>query len=467
MGIWQHLLTGGSPPDITVSGGDGWQVRCVWSAEQLTGDFPYDPHCWFSVDTSEFTYFIDHERKFVLACGVGGINGSCNAGYGTIRNRVRRAAEQIVRQHLPAARRYAEKCKQEAAKAEQLRSEQAAETQRWAESNERFTRALADDVAKVIAALNAGRHLEFKMPDRIMDLPSWQQKELRDAVDQIETVRRRIRQDQESARQAAELARLAERERRLSKPIPLAPSSDGIVFGTLIKDGIDFVVPVRQIRHTLLAGVSNAGKSVLLKSIIYQLIRSPETERLVLIDLKEGVSFFGFKDSPKCEMIDELPDAMRVIAELMPIMKQRLRSMRETGTELYRGKRIFVLIDEYTEIQSAIDRSDKRSPVREFADNLENLSRRARAAGIVIICALQRPTLDGISAAIRGNMDCRLVMRTATSQLAASMLEELDDLPVKPTQLPNGRYYYFDASRGVRRLLQAHVAPGTDLGDAS
>jgi hypothetical protein len=277
---------------------------------------------------------------------------------------------------------------------------------------------------------------------------------------EIDSERRRV----EASLQEAQAAAL---QRKLAGPIPLAVTNAGIVFGTRIRDGSDFIVPVRQMRHSLIAGVAGAGKSVLLKGLIFQLIRSPEVERLILIDLKEGVSFFKFKDSPKCELIYELPDVMRVIAGLMPVMVERFRSMRNDGVELYRGGRTFVIIDEYTEIQSAIDRSDKRSPLRELADNLENLSRRARAAGIVILCSLQKPTLDGISAAIRNNMDCRLVLRTATNQLAASMLEELDDLSVKPTQLPDGRYYYFDASRGIRRLLQAHVAPGVDLGNNS
>lgn len=290
---------------------------------------------------------------------------------------------------------------------------------------------------------------------------------VRKAQREVENAARDREQAEFNARLAAEKVAEEARQLKLSRPISLALDPAGIVFGTRIKDGVDFVVPVRQMRHTLCAGVAGSGKSVLLKGLIYQLIRSPEVDRLVLIDLKEGVSFFNFRNSPKCEVIYELPDVMRVIDELMPMMVERLRGMRNDGVELYRGGRTFIIIDEYTEIQSEIDRADKRSPVRGLAENLENLSRRARAAGIVLICALQKPTLDGISAAIRNNMDCRIVLRTATSSLAASMLDDLARLSENPRTLPNGRFYYYDASRGVTRYLQAQVAPGVDLGDVS
>ncbi|MDA9426235.1 hypothetical protein XH97_29560 [Bradyrhizobium sp. CCBAU 53380] len=48
---------------------------------------------------------------------------------------------------------------------------------------------------------------------------------------------------------------------------------------------------------------------------------------------------------------------------------------------------------------------------------------------------------------------------------ASSMLDDVDSLSVDPTQLPTGRFYFYDASRGEKRLLQAHIAPGVNLSD--
>jgi hypothetical protein len=70
-----------------------------------------------------------------------------------------------------------------------------------------------------------------------------------------------------------------------------------------------------------------------------------------------------------------------------------------------------------------------------------------------------------MDAAVRNNLGCRICLRMATNQLAASMLDDVDRLDESPTALPNGRLYYYDASRGVTRYLQAQIAPGVDLGD--
>ncbi|MEY9607046.1 DNA segregation ATPase FtsK/SpoIIIE-like protein [Bradyrhizobium japonicum] len=154
----------------------------------------------------------------------------------------------------------------------------------------------------------------------------------------------------------------------------------------------------------------------------------------------------------------------------MPVMAERQRIMRESGAEHYRGGKIFVVIDEYAEIQTELDTADTKeakATAKRLAANLASIARRARALGIVLICALQRPTVDAMDAAVRNNLSCRICLRMATNQLAASMLDDLDRLSYSPTTLPTGRLYYYDAGRGVTRYLQAQIAPGVDLGQDS
>ncbi|MCK1497903.1 FtsK/SpoIIIE domain-containing protein [Bradyrhizobium sp. 188] len=272
--------------------------------------------------------------------------------------------------------------------------------------------------------------------------------------------------DSRAAEAAAEQARID----KVAGRIPLALSSKGIVFGTRVIDGVDFVVPVAQLQHMLISGVTGAGKSILMHALLFQLLRLDEIERLVLIDLKGGVSFYRYRSNPKVEVVYEMPDVQRLIDGLMALMVQRQNIMRENGTEFWRGGRVFVVIDEYAEIQTEIDAADTKeakAAARRLAANLASISRRARALGIVLVCALQRPTVDSMDAAVRNNLNCRICMRAATNQLAASMLDDLDWLTVKPTELPTGQFYYYDASRGLTRLLKAQIAPGVDLADVS
>ena len=80
--------------------------------------------------------------------------------------------------------------------------------------------------------------------------------------------------------------------------------------------------------------------------------RVGEVEWLVLIDLKDGVSCYRYRDSPKVEALYEMLEVMRATG----LMAQRQTYMRENGIELWRGGRIFVVIDEYTNNHSRISR---------------------------------------------------------------------------------------------------------------
>jgi DNA segregation ATPase FtsK/SpoIIIE, S-DNA-T family len=270
----------------------------------------------------------------------------------------------------------------------------------------------------------------------------------------------------------AEIAREAARQRRLAGPIPLdiTGAAGGIILGTRIKDGSDFVVPVRKLQHMLIAGVAGSGKSVLMHSVIWQLVRSDEVERLLLIDLKGGVEFDRYRDSDKVRVVWEFREVADVIDDLTLLMAKRQDEMRNKRWQNWPGGRVFVVIDEYAEIQTDIDAADTReekATAKRLAANLVSISRRARALGIVLICALQKATTDAMDSSLRNNLSCRICLRSANRATAASMLDSVDDLSVSPTELPTGRFYYYDASRGLYRLLQAHIAPGVDLGDIS
>ena len=271
-----------------------------------------------------------------------------------------------------------------------------------------------------------------------------------------------VRRQEAAAEQARKL--------KLSQPIPLAMSTTGAVFGTDVETGKDYLVPMKKLQHMLVAGVAGAGKSVFLHQIVWQLVQSPDIERLVLIDLKGGVEFERYHDSGKVQVIWEFADVVTVIDGLMQLMIRRQDEMRLKRWQNWPGGRVVVVIDEYAEIQSDIDAADGREEkaiAKRLAGNLVSISRRARALGIVLVCALQKPTTDAMDSALRNNLSCRVCLRTATSALAASMLDGLDDLPISPTQLPTGRFIYYDASRGITRYMQGQIAPGVDLGSVS
>ncbi|MBB4395084.1 FtsK/SpoIIIE domain-containing protein [Bradyrhizobium sp. ERR14] len=271
-----------------------------------------------------------------------------------------------------------------------------------------------------------------------------------------------------NAERAAQQAEEAARMKRLEGGIPLAiPEGENmIVMGTNVWDGSDFVVPLRHLQHTLVTGVNGSGKSVMLHSLLWQLESMPGVEKLFLVDLKGGVEFVDYIDCPKAEIISEYDDVVALIDRVMVVLDERQRIMRENRWKNWKLGRVFVVIDEYAELQGKIDtaRSKEAKAIAErLSVNLEAIARRARALGVVLVCSLQKPTLDAMSSAVRANLNLRLCFRMANS-MASSVLDGIETR-VRPSDMQIGRFYYYDSSRGVVEHLQGQIKPGLELAE--
>jgi DNA segregation ATPase FtsK/SpoIIIE-like protein len=151
-------------------------------------------------------------------------------------------------------------------------------------------------------------------------------------------------------------------------------------------------------------------------------------------------------------------------------MRTREAEMRDRGLQNWPGKRVFLIIDEYAEIQSEIDSAmtkDEKAVARRVAVDLVRIGRRARALGIVVVCALQKATTDAMDSALRANLNCRICLRVNSRQFASSVLDGLDELPADPVALPPGQFIYYDAARGELEHAVAQIAPGVTLADTS
>lgn len=351
---------------------------------------------------------------------------------------------------------------------------------------QRFKQAVEADAKRVVAALQAGKQAqlrgwlnEMKPPDALYDqlrrvvlATACDVENQREAIDRQRCEEEWKRQEavREAERKIAEEREVA-RKRLLSGPISFAGVVAGnVVFGTEVETGDTFMVDVRKLQHTICVGVSGSGKSVLLHLLVHQVMALPEFEEVILVDLKDGVEFNRYRDNSKAQVVWEFDDLVRVVDRLGEVARERAAVMRENGWQLWPHGRIALVIDEFAELQTEIDTADdkeKKARARRLSASLLSLARRARAFGIILICALQKATDDQMPSALRNNLGCRLVLRCGSSVTARSMLEiddEYDVLPVRPTRLRDGRLYYYDARRGDVRYLQAHVVPGVELG---
>lgn len=363
-------------------------------------------------------------------------------------------------------------------RAEQERIAAKAELERFAA---RFKASVEADAKAVIETIRAGGQAKLRDWLTIMRPPEALYHSLvqtvADAAGNVESARREAEWAREAAVRDAERRVTEERElasaRLLSGPIPLSGIVPGsIVLGTRVKTGDTYLVDLRKLRHLFLSGVSGAGKSVLLHEICWQMVELPEFDKIIAIDLKGGIEFAKYRNSGKVEVVWDFDngDVGRAVEGLMQLADKRQTYMRENGMQNWpMQNRVALVIDEFAEVQSAIDTAtekEEKARAKRLATNLVSLARRARALGIHIVIAAQRHTTDSIDSALLNNLNWRLVMRQGARHTARALLDIDDDfsrLSVLPTELPTGRFYAYDTSSGDLKLLQAHIAPGVEL----
>ena len=191
-----------------------------------------------------------------------------------------------------------------------------------------------------------------------------------------------------------------------------------------------FVSPRSNAPHTLIAGSTGSGKSVLMQNIILGVActNTPQQAKIVLIDPKLGVDYFAFEGLPHLQggIIEDQENAILTLNELVGEMNRRYTVLKEnkvsnifdlnqkpSATE--RLPFLWVIHDEFAEWMMTEDYADAVSNV------VGRLGVKARAAGISLVFAAQRPDANVMPMQLRANLGNRLVLRVdgeGTSEIA-------------------------------------------------
>lgn len=184
--------------------------------------------------------------------------------------------------------------------------------------------------------------------------------------------------------------------------------------------------------HFLVAGTAGSGKSEWLRAALAGLIatNTPETLRLLLIDPKRN-AFLWLRTSPyllaPLVFPDERPVA-EVLQELIDEMERRYqlfeRAAADNLAEFHRKAgsplpRIVCACDEYADLLT----QDRRQR-RELEEQISRLGAKARAAGIHLLLATQRPSRDVVRGALDTNMPARVGLQTAKAIESRMLLGE-------------------------------------------
>ncbi len=187
--------------------------------------------------------------------------------------------------------------------------------------------------------------------------------------------------------------------------------------------------------HYLVAGATGSGKSVCLNAMIVSLIMrySPEDLRLILIDPKR-VGFRCYEHLPHLmidEIITEPKKALAVLQWAYNEMENRYK-MFETAPnaisniEAYNEQvandtvakmpRIVIIVDELADLMETCKR-DMEAKIRALAQ-------KSRAAGIHLVLATQRPSVDIITGTIKANLPSRIALKVMNFQDSQTILGE-------------------------------------------
>ena len=176
--------------------------------------------------------------------------------------------------------------------------------------------------------------------------------------------------------------------------------------------GVPIVGDLFSMPHLLIAGTTGSGKSVCINTIILSLLYkyTPEKCNLILIDPKM-LELSAYEGIPHllCPVITESRKATAALGWAVKEMESRYKLMTNVGVkniDVYNSKHkkhmpyIVVIVDEMSDLMLIAG--------KEIENYIQRLSQMARAAGIHIIMATQRPSVDVITGTIKANFSTRI-----------------------------------------------------------
>ncbi len=201
------------------------------------------------------------------------------------------------------------------------------------------------------------------------------------------------------------------------------------------KYGKPLVLDLRKMPHLLIAGATGTGKSVGLNSVICGLAAlSPERVRFVMTDPKYlELNLYNELPHMLKPCMYELEEVEPVLSVLVNQMNKRLKTMakaRVRNIDEYNAKckaagvkglpAIVCVIDEFAEMMlEAMKEKDST-----FQDSVQSLAQKARAAGIHLILATQKPVVKVLDGVIKANIPARIAFQVSSGKDSEVVLDQ-------------------------------------------
>jgi len=189
------------------------------------------------------------------------------------------------------------------------------------------------------------------------------------------------------------------------------------------------IVDIARMPHILIAGATGSGKSVCINSFLCSLLfrASPDEVKLILVDPKR-VELTGYNGIPHL-LTPVIVEPNKVVSALKWAtheMEQRYKKLAEVGVKNIDGYNelagfaampsIVIVIDELADIMLF-------SP-KEVEDSITRIAQMARAVGIHLVLATQRPSVDVITGLIKANVPARIAFNVSSMMDSRVILDQ-------------------------------------------
>lgn len=181
----------------------------------------------------------------------------------------------------------------------------------------------------------------------------------------------------------------------------------------------EIIVDLSKMPHCLVAGTTGSGKSIMLNALIASLLyrNSPEELKLILVDPKR-VEMSNYNGIPHLltPVINEPEKILSALKWTMAEMDRRYKTFQQVGVRNIQGYNemsgfqalpyIVLVVDELADLMIF-------APV-EVESAITRLAQLARATGIHLVLATQRPSVDVITGLIKANIPCRIAFTVSS-----------------------------------------------------
>ena len=256
---------------------------------------------------------------------------------------------------------------------------------------------------------------------------------------------------------------------RLGDVIPFAKGGPLEVAIGRDSDGTPIVADIATMPHLLVAGSTGSGKSVMINSMIMSFLMraTPKQVRLILIDPKR-VEFSAYNGLPHLyvPVVTEPRQAASALAWAVSEMERRLKLFERASARdinVYNemcvsGKLaemdnppealpyIVIVIDELADLMMVAKSDVETSVVR--------IAQLARAAGIHLVIATQRPSADVVTGLIKSNIDNRIALKVSSNTDSRVVIDE----PGAEKLLGNGDMLFKYRGHRTRRILGCYTS---------